>query len=645
MNMASTSLEKSDFRLHLSCRGTRLQEIAQGLLSLASRSEDEFIGLGEKLMEFSSTSHQIFQQTELSLQKINGTGDDNVLVNIRRLLEASVVILHKQSDYMADSLHCMQPMSENLYQLSKLENDFQKINRFLRIIGICTKIESERVGVQGEEFMSLGKEIDRIWSLFTQNTDDLFQQAGKSAVFVDLAQKRMDGHHKNYVALISRLQESIQSALKGVEEMFQLSSMAGKKMADGAQHISQEIGKIVSSLQFHDITRQEIEHVHEALVEKGGRIKDSSALKDEKFFSLIQKTNQSLIIQIAQLENAAKQMDQAGTRIRTSLEEIAGKSEENKKIVSVFDGNISSGESGKMECLESEISKLDSILHQWKNLEEELSQVIKPTTQCADQIDNYMNQMEKVAYKVNILSLNALIKATRNVKSGRAFEVLAEEISQQAKYSGELSREASLKLHTLTQKNKDMAKTLGLFEEQKSKALSIVVLTRENAGGLHDLNREIVQTVHSLIGKNDRLASEIIQLAESIQFDNLFRTKVTRCLQELEEIQNEIQKFLYDNHEYLPEDPDANLDSLSNRYTMEKEREIHQEVIFSASTKGESEAGEEIPPQDEAGPEEVLEGNEGIFPQDEAEQGANEEIFPKDKVEQEESFGDNVELF
>ena len=51
--------------------------------------------------------------------------------------------------------------------------------------------------------------------------------------------------------------------------MFQISSMAGKKMADNAQHISQEIGKIVSSLQFHDITRQEIEHIHEALVEKG----------------------------------------------------------------------------------------------------------------------------------------------------------------------------------------------------------------------------------------------------------------------------------------------------------------------------------------------------------------------------------------
>ena len=595
----------------LSHQGARLQEIGQRLLSLSSQSEEEFLSLGNKLQEFSSTSSHIFQQTTLSLQKLDETSDDNILTHIQHLLQEADAVLH--------------PMSEKLYRISKMQDNLQKISSSLHILGISIKVESNRTGSHGQGFMVLGEEIDQIWSHITRDAKVLFSQAAGAGAVLASVKKDITGDYTYYRSMVSGVRESILSAMKEVKEMFLLSSRIVEKIADSAQKIKQEIGKIVCSLQFHDIARQQLEHIHQALEEAGGSLKDTADTKNTQVDSSLRQTGQTLLVQISQLKNAAREMDQAGDGIRKSLAEISEKAKKENEAIRAFQEKLGNQESGKIHTLEKKITQLASILHQAKNLGEHISQTLKPTTRSATQIEQYMKEIEKVGYTINLLSLNALIKAAQNLESGRTFEVLAEEIKQQASYSTELSAKTYDELHILSENNNDLAQILGLLSEQEKKAVAMVSLIKEKSAELGSLNQEITRIVQLLMKNNGRLVTQIMCTAHKIQFEGIFRAGATEILQELETVQTELQGL--SPHEPTGEQRGADMESPAGRYTMEKERQIHQQAILGERIKKDN--SEEASSQGgKADPKKV-----------------EEEIFKEDKSQQEDSLGDNVELF
>ncbi|MEW5801797.1 MAG: methyl-accepting chemotaxis protein [bacterium] len=636
--MSHKVFKRFRLRRRLSGHGTQLQEVSQGLLSLASQSEQEFLSLGERLQQFASTFKHLSQKLKRALQKLDGNGSDNeaVLASIRHLLESAVTVLDAQRENMASSLEHMMVVSERLQKVSKLREDFQKISRLLHILGTSIRIESNRAGKQGHEFMVLGDEIDQIWSHITKNTEVLLNEAAKSANLIETARKHITESWMNHQVLISGARKSILSVLTEVEEMYRISSGAAQGIADRTQAISQEIGEIVCSLQFHDITRQQLEHIHDALNRAGSGLKDSS--HHEALF--LHNITQTLLVQRSQLKNVSREIDQVGGRIRKSLTEIANKLEREDTSISYFHDNTHSLESGKVQLLENEISQLASILDQCKGLEEEISQALKPTIQSAAQIESYMQEMERVGYTINLLSLNALIKAAQNSESGQTFAVLAEEIHRQAIISAELSENARLGLSSLIDNNDALEKTLGFLIEQKSKAESIVRQTLENAASLGSLNQELGGLVSVLRRKNSQLASGLFALAQNIQFESLFRTRINQGLGELENIQNEIQEFLKSAHLKQPDKSHAATatELIDAHYTMEEERRIHQAAISGTTWQEGDEQKDE--PKDELKGElrESPEKAEKELPED------TDNNNDKDN-NNEEPLGDNVELF
>ncbi len=534
-------IQKFGLHRYLSHRGTILQHIAQDLLSLVFKSEQRSLFSGEKLQEFSSTSNEICTQTKIFLQKLDDTGDENVLNNIRHLLQEIAPILFIQNGAMTALCEYLEPMSEKLYQLSNLQYDFQKISRFLKILGTSIKIESNRTGQEGFKFLHLADEIDRIWTHITQNTENLFCQVAGSADLVNLIKGRIAGKCKHYQALISNIQESILSIMNEVDESFRLFSKALNTIDDNACYISKEIEKISCSIQLNDIIKQQLEHAHMVIDGIGGQLKNSNSLKAAQFPTLFQETNKTLSEQMAKLKKMAPEMDQAGKHLREKLIEIAGKPERENEAISVLKENTPKIE--KPDQLENEIARLASILHQGQDLDQEISQALVPVTRSAIQTEEYMNEMEKVGYNFNILALNAVIKATNNFESGKNFAALAEEIRRQAKLSGELCRKACLESSTLVNNNKALENILGLMGEEKGKVISIVSQTFQNITGLRSLNRESIRTIHLLREQNTRLASEFMATTQDIQADNFFQTKLSQSLKELEAIQNELQAF------------------------------------------------------------------------------------------------------
>ncbi|MGA1874226.1 MAG: hypothetical protein ACMUIA_01320 [bacterium] len=557
----------------------QLEQISHRLLSLVHSSEQEFLSLGQTLQTLSSTSRQMYQQTKLALEKMSDTSDSNILGTIRHLLEEITGVLHGQSLYIEASFKQMNPISEKLYKLSTFREDFDKISRFLRILGISMKIESNRIGEPGQEFMVLGGEIDHVWADIILTTGELFSQAAGAANCIDSARNAVAANLEKYNTLTSQTRESIRLAMNEVEEMFHLSSRTIDRIAGCTQQISREIGEVVFSLQSHDITRQQVEHVHEALVQAGNRLQRLSTWTQKHDSSLVEEVSRILLVQIYQLENSIREMDLAGSKIRRSLTEIALRSEKENEEISAFYESTYDHKTGSMQRLEKEIGQLASILPQCEELSERISQILQPAIRSATGISESMIEMEKVGYIINLLSLNALVKAAQNQGSGQTFDILAEEIHQQANLSGHLAGEIRAELQILNKAKVSLEESLNLSKDQRAQADPIVRSAVQSVSRVQLLSRETSDTIFQLLEDNSRLSSEIKATAQHLQFDQLFRASACKSLEWLKAMYHELQRFCPHDAGIQGKDVNTGMESLANGYTMEKERDVHQQAV------------------------------------------------------------------
>ena len=355
----------------------QLHEVAQDLSSLACESEQEFLDLGKQLQEFSSATNQIFKQTKLSLQKLDGTKKENVLQKIRLLLEDVSTILEKQSENIESSYKSLKPLASKLFQLSSLQNDFQKISRSLSILGTSIKIESSRAGHLGQDFMVLGLDMERAWSEIKKDLEQFFSSTTKLANELNFAQDNVTCDYNRYWDLVSGIRDSIISAVKEVEEVFCLSSQAIERIADCVHHISREVGKIVCSLQTHDIIRQQLEHIHQSVNEMERQLKEGSNLHPQKISKSLHEMNQTLLIQMSQLKNTIYEMDQSGSGIRNGLAQVAEKLKKENDAFLFMDKNSAGHKVAEINILEDKINQLTTILHQSEDLGEKIFRAVR----------------------------------------------------------------------------------------------------------------------------------------------------------------------------------------------------------------------------------------------------------------------------
>ena len=88
--------------------------------------------------------------------------------------------------------------------------------------------------------------------------------------------KRIDQFETSRHGQAVQILEGTGQCLNSLTEKHRLSSLAVQDVNARWGRISRAIGEVVSSLQFHDITRQRIEHVKEALAEVAERLSRSA---------------------------------------------------------------------------------------------------------------------------------------------------------------------------------------------------------------------------------------------------------------------------------------------------------------------------------------------------------------------------------
>ena len=541
--------------------------------TISVTTEDEFLAVGSKLQEFYYRSNDINSISTRLFEAISGENSQQIIERLQSVLsEMDQYISHINSKTQGSCT----VLSDVLLLLDKISQPlegFQKMYKTLRMLGISTKIESSRLGELGAGFLTLAQDVERLSLLVNEKSSNILSRSGMLSAMITHNIK-----HVNTIALaqigelVSKLKNTEDNLKELVGAYFNFSQL-GEQLADLSVAASQDIGNIVSSLQSHDITRQQLEHVVEAL-EKFEHDINMDA-NPGNVIRLVVESGDVCELQSAMMGFASSELYNSVAATMDSLNHLS----QNQKMMTEQTSMVMSSGSGSgnsfIENISAGMSSVMGVLDKCVQAELELSETMTQILSTIGDVSGFVTDIEEIGSEIDLIALNSQIMAAHTGAEGAALGVLAEAIKR---LSLEAFTQTEVVAGTLSQINGITGHILEDIDKKQSEEDAKVVskMTSDFKEVIRDLNlmnSESSELLSSLYKNVNNLTQDIEQTAGSITAHEKSRTMSEKVLSELNRIVEQSRRLEPASPEFL-----KNLKHMEDRYTMNSERQIHEAV-------------------------------------------------------------------
>lgn len=141
---------------------------------------------------------------------------------------------------------------------------------------------------------------------------------------------------------------------------------------------------------------------------------------------------------------------------------------------------------------------------------QKVSEAMKCISSSSSEIGNIIKTIENIAYKTNLLAINATIEAARAGSSGKEFNVIADQIRDLANKSSEASKSTA----------------------------SLIETSLKSIEYGDKITKEMLISMTSIVEEINKITSQIIQISDASNEQSL---SIEHIIQEVEEISEVIQ--------------------------------------------------------------------------------------------------------
>lgn len=553
---------------------SQLSPVMEILQRLAGSTESQFLQLGEQLQDFVLRSSQVSSTAGELVQLLAGDESGQLTERLRKLFQEMDNYLSHVRSQGHDSCQTLEQIMTQLDQVVQPLEGFQKMDKSLRMLSISTKIESARLGELGSGFITLAMDVEKLSHTVSEKSIGIMQQrqALSQLITENLAMVRSTeaSQHADASAILS----GIRTGLEMLSQLNEACSTAGSQAAVIAEEVSADTATVVSSMQFHDITRQQIEHVSEALEKLQHKTAGPQDTADQpNCVSLIAEVGDVCELQHAQLRHATGQLTKATQTILDSLQNIGSKqSQISQQLQQALLGSSGAAETSLLDTMQQDMQRVTSILQRCADADQTLLQAMSEVTGTIGQIAGFVSDIEAVGSEIDLIALNAQIKAAHTGPQGAALGVLAEAIKR-------LSLEAVVQTEAVSGILRSINETtahLNAGDGQDSTSATDQVATMEQESrliisSLASTNQLLRTRLSSLAGMVESLSADINATTAGFHVHEESGRMAEQAEAVLEQIYSEARQQVPASNEFR-----NNLQHMEQRYTMESERLIHE---------------------------------------------------------------------
>lgn len=614
------------------------------LASVIKDREEDFLGLGSTIFGINSQA-STFSKTASAMATSVGEG----------ALQAAIGELQAQADEAravfssvssARQLEGMAEVQGLIRSLVQAIAQFSTLVQTLKVLEITTRIESARLGSAGSGFTTLADDVKALGTTISDHTEKIREQSTLLMNQVGAASERGKKQDASRKSILEGMFAQLFTGISELESMRAESAGLVQDLAQGSRQVTESMGQVIASVQFHDITRQQVEHVEEILHQAAQEIVQGNP--DSVDAGLASWVRDVLRLQAPQLRQAQEMFSGA-------VDELIGNLADIGHGIEVLQGKITAvayaDTRGGTSVLDAIRNQIAAVMNAMRSTSAQISDTSKTMSHMAETISTvsaFVRGIEDIGAEIELIALNARVKAAHTGDQGRTLGVIAMEIqnlslSARARTAtvAEILNRISGVADTLSSlaKSSDVSEKVGALQGRFEAVLD----------QLTGLDANLEKDIGKLSAQGTGLVSQIKTLTSSIRFHELVSRQLLALEQEIKALEGRFAPF----SEQLDSarQPEKLREQLS-RYTMDSERLVHLSVL--GHHHDEAQGSGDVDLFDSGDVELFGDDNVELFSDDNVELfddssapagAADTSASAKKPPESEEDLGDNVELF
>lgn len=558
-----------------------LQRLAALLGGFIASSEQEFLAFGSGLQRCLERAGGLGNAARRALDAVSGEPLRGSLADF----EAQTERLRQHSRRGAEVVEAMhRSLAEALGILAKIpavDQDFQRSVRSLRALGVASQVESARLGAQGQGFTTLAAEVRR---LAEGVREELARVLGRSREL----EKGMGSALGAVLGAQRALQEELEAALAGLAQGFrelvavnERAQGVSARMEGQAGHLATEVGEVVTSMQFQDITRQRLEHVRDSLELLRGEL-GGAGTGDGLPAPAAALAAAVAGLQRLQLTEAEAEFFSAVDTILRTLPALGGAAGALSDTCSELSGEGGASGSSFLAGLRGELAAVVATVRRAAERNAEVSGLLSSAARTAGEITSFIDGIDEIGCDIELIAINAIVQSSRTGAQGRPLAVIAKAIQRQSVDARRITGRVSGLLRQIGSAAEVLGARAREFSEAAQGEASGVIRELERLlQALEGADREFRDQVAGLRAETDRLAEDLVRAAGGTELHWRLRGLAEDGCGALERLAREAEARSADLD---PADRAAVMEALAVRYTMESQRAVHRRLEGDATS-------------------------------------------------------------
>lgn len=387
------------------------------LKATIGESESGFLSVGSHLRQIHSGAQEISRKLSGLMNTYSTEAGEFSLNDLRPLADRATSQLESFNDYSLKAVASLETLETPLASLPEFLRNFDRLVSRLRKMGIVARIEASRLGDGGRDFVRLAEAVTSLGDQITSKAKNVYGyiRGVNEVIRVNRSRMReMVGSHGSVSRQVSQYMESNLTILTNKRESIRESGSSISAMSESA---TVSVNKIVQSIQYHDITRQQVDHIIKAL---------ATVLSLDSIIDVIPVCE----IQAAQLKRVGTEFGIAVETIAASLRELSG------DVASMLEETVkitgSSSQAGRtfIDDVESGLEIVSATMMGDQVTVENLSSSIRQIGENVRKMKSFMDEMADIGSEIELLALNSRIKAAKAGGDGATLGVIAESIEK-----------------------------------------------------------------------------------------------------------------------------------------------------------------------------------------------------------------------
>jgi len=580
----------------------RLEGALTTLRRLAGSTEHEFLGIGARLQEIHQQAGELSATAQQLVESASGSRLHQLIERLREMLAEMEGFLGRARGQSQVSGEGLDTVAVRLREVAAPLQGVKRMSKHLYMLEVSIKIESAYLGDIGSEFLNLAMDIKKLSQQIKEKVNAIDELR---AVLATTIGKNL---HRIEEAGRSQDQQSEASRGKTAESLGQLEeinlrfSQLGAEIATVSRENSDSLSTIVQSMQFHDIFRQQVEHVVEALENLMPAFPEgpTEGQGEQERLELIGRIGDVCELQQAQLQFAASELYQAVLAIVDNLRLIGSKQAEISDSIARRTGSLDTSGASFIGEVAKQMSSLADLLGLCAENNSAVAEIVKEVLGTVGRITGFVVDIEGIGKDIIQIALNARIKASSAGERGASMSVLAEEIGQMSSEAVGRTDLIGKTLAEIDSATAKMAEETASGEQVLARGLTTIKEElAEIIATLDKMGEEILSRLATVKQQVKVVTGAIDRLTRSIDIHEKTKGPADQVLATLSTIFGEA-RAIAPASEAFKED----LRLMARRYTMESERRIHESiagrhgvsmmVTATAASEPESEFGDNV---------------------------------------------------